>query len=43
VLDISRVGRRLLGDTSAAEDGVRALQDYIVDGVSSYRQYFKIR
>jgi len=43
VLDISRVARRLLCDTSAAEDGVRALERQTVDGVASYRTYFTVR
>ena len=43
VLDIARVGRRLLCDTSAAEEGLRALQCYIANGVRSYREYFTIR
>jgi hypothetical protein len=43
VLDIARVGRRLLCDTNAAAEGVSALVDYVAAGVSSYRQYFTIR
>jgi hypothetical protein len=43
VLDIARVGRRLLCDTSAAEEGLRALQCYVAGGVRSYREYFTIR
>jgi hypothetical protein len=43
VLDIARVGRRLLCDNSAADDGLRALQNYVADGINSYRQYFTIR
>jgi hypothetical protein len=43
VLDISRVGRRLLCDTSAADDGVHALEHYTADGIIAYRKYFAIR
>jgi hypothetical protein len=43
VLDIARVGRRLLCDASAAEDGLRALKGYVATGVQSYREYFTIR
>jgi len=43
VLDIARVGRRLLCDTSAAADGLRALKCYVADGIDSYREYFAIR
>jgi hypothetical protein len=43
VLDIARVGRRLLCDSSAAEEGLRALKDYVAEGIRSYREYFTIR
>lgn len=43
VLNIARVGRRLLCDTTAADDGVRALETYVADGVVAYRKYFTIR
>jgi hypothetical protein len=43
VLDIARVGRRLLCDTSAAEDGLRALERQTTDGIASYRAYFTLR
>jgi len=43
VLDIARVGRRLLGDTRAASEGRLALEAYVSDGLSAYRQYFSIR
>lgn len=43
VLDLARVGRRLLFDTRAAQDGFRALQAYVSDGVDSYRKFFTIR
>jgi len=43
VLDIARVGRRLLCDTSAADDGLSALEKYVTDGIRSYREYFTIR
>ena len=38
-LEIARVGRRLLFDLSAARDGRRALEAYINDGLSSYKQW----
>jgi hypothetical protein len=43
VLDIARVGRQLLCDSSAAEEGLRALKGYVADGIRSYRDYFTIR
>jgi hypothetical protein len=43
VLDIARVGRRLLCDARAAEDGFRALQSYVAHGIHSYKHYFAIR
>ncbi len=43
VLDISRVGRRLVCDPTAADDGLRALQNQTADGILSYLKYFKIR
>jgi hypothetical protein len=43
VLDIARVGRRLLCDTTAAEDGVRALENQTAEGIRSYKSYFAIR
>ena len=43
VLNIARVGRRLLCDTTAADDGVRALEDYVAHGIVSYRHYFKVQ
>ena len=43
VLDISRVGRRLLCDSTAADDGLRALQQQNKDGLLAYREYFTIR
>ncbi|MGA8030735.1 MAG: hypothetical protein WB992_26620 [Bryobacteraceae bacterium] len=39
VLDISRIGRRLLYDSRAPQDGFLALQSYVADGVRSYKQY----
>lgn len=39
VLDIARVGRRLLYDPRAAQDGFRALQSYVAEGVREYRSY----
>jgi len=43
VLDIARVGRRLLCDSSAAEEGLQALKRYVDDGIRSYLEYFTIR
>ncbi len=43
VLDIARVGRRLLQDTRSANEGRTALETYVADGVKAYRQYFAIR
>lgn len=40
VLDIARVGRRLLFDPRAAQDGLSALKSYVADGLSSYKQFF---
>jgi hypothetical protein len=40
-LDIARVGRRLLYDPIAADDGRRALVSYVADGVLSYRRFLK--
>lgn len=40
VLDIARVGRALLQDPRAAQDGMRALQSYVADGLSAYTSYF---
>jgi len=39
VLDISRVGRRLLCDPHAAMDGLRALEAYVVQGIRAYEEY----
>jgi hypothetical protein len=43
VLDISRVGRRLLCDPHAAIDGLRALESYVVQGLRAYHEYFSER
>jgi hypothetical protein len=40
VLDIARVGRRLLFDPRAAQDGLCALKSYVADGLASYKQFF---
>jgi hypothetical protein len=40
VLDIARVGRRLLFDWRAADEGRRALERYICDGIHAYREFF---
>jgi len=40
VLDIARVGRRLLHDHRAAREGFRALHSYVADGIRSYRELF---
>ena len=41
VLDISRVGRRLLCDTTAADDGLRALQYQTADGILFVSKIFQ--
>jgi hypothetical protein len=43
VLDIARVGRRLLFDERAVEEGRTALVSYIADGLHAYRHYLAIR
>lgn len=43
VLDIARVGRRLLCDAHAALDGFRALESYVADGLRSYEEYLVTR
>jgi hypothetical protein len=43
VLDIARIGRRLLHDPRSAQDGWKALEAYLADGLHAYRQYFAIR
>ena len=40
VLDIARVGRRLLFDWRAADEGRHALERYIRDGIHAYREFF---
>lgn len=40
VLDIARVGRRLLYDPRAALDGMKALNAYVKDGLQSYQRFF---
>jgi hypothetical protein len=39
VLDIARVGRRLLFDSRAAQDGLNALKSYIAEGLASYKRF----
>lgn len=39
VMDIARVGRRLLHDPRAAQDGLRALQAHNADGLNAYKQF----
>ncbi len=41
VLDIARVGRQLLYDPRAIHDGLRALREYVEDGLRSYEKYFR--
>ena len=43
VLDIARIGRRLLHDPRGAQDGWTALETYVADGLLAYKQYFAIR
>jgi len=40
VLDIARVGRQLLTDNRAAQDGLNALNRFNADGLNAYRNYF---
>jgi hypothetical protein len=42
-LDIARAGRRLLCDSTAVDDGMRALKGFVEDGLRSYLEYFTIR
>jgi hypothetical protein len=39
VLDIARVGRRLLHDPRAAHEGMRALKSHNADGLNAYKQF----
>jgi glycosyltransferase involved in cell wall biosynthesis len=39
VFDIARVGRALLGDPHAVQDGVRALQTHNQDGLQAWKEY----
>jgi hypothetical protein len=39
VLDIACIGRRLIFDSRAAQDGMCALKEYVSDGVLSYRRF----
>jgi hypothetical protein len=43
VLEIARVGRRLLCDPRSVQDGWKSLECYVVDGLLAYGQYFAIR
>lgn len=43
VPQIARIGRKLLFDTHAAQEGFHALQAYVADGLRAYRQYFAIQ
>jgi hypothetical protein len=43
VLEIARVGRRLLSDPYAAADGFQALNAHNADGLASWKQYLGIR
>lgn len=43
VMDIARIGRRLLYDPRAPQDGWNALEAYVTDGLVAYKQYFAIR
>ncbi len=40
VLDIARVGRRLLYDLRAPHDGLKALNTYVQDGLNAYQRFF---
>ena len=39
VINIACIGRRLLFDHRAAQDGMQALKDYVSDGVLSYQRF----
>jgi hypothetical protein len=39
VLDIARVGRRLLCDPRAAQDGMHALKQHVADGLHAYKLF----
>ncbi len=43
VLDIARVGRRLLCDPRAAQDGWEALESHVAAGLYAYRRYFAMQ
>lgn len=43
VLQIARIGRRLLYDRRAVDEGRIALERYVADGVLAYRQYLATR
>ena len=43
VLEIARVGRRLLRDERAADEGRAALAAYVEEGLCAYRKYFAIQ
>jgi hypothetical protein len=43
VLEISRVGRRLISDQRAPEEGRLALLSYVADGLLAYRKYLATR
>jgi hypothetical protein len=41
VLDIARAGRHLLYDPRAIHDGLKALREYVANGLRSYERYFR--
>jgi hypothetical protein len=41
VLDIARVGRRLLFDPRAAHDGLHALRAHVADGLRAYKRFLE--
>ncbi len=43
VPQIARVGRQMLLDAHAAQEGFQALQSYVADGLEAYRKYFANR
>ncbi|MBV8810118.1 MAG: glycosyltransferase [Acidobacteriaceae bacterium] len=43
VLDIARIGRRLLCDPRAAQEGWEALESYVASGLLAYQRYFARR
>lgn len=43
VADIARVGRYLLTDPTAAQEGLEALQAYVEEGIRAWKQYLSLK